>query len=57
MSFMDDNVDMDEMNGCMVQYMDEMNSFSMNPMGIGIEIFTLISIRGFAIGCIYQKEG
>ncbi len=54
---MDDNVDMDEMNGCMVQYMDEMNSFSMNPMGIGIEIFTLISIRGFAIGCIYQKEG
>jgi hypothetical protein len=54
--FMDDNVDvdechssiwMDEMNGCMVQYMDEIHSFSMNPMGIGIEIFTLTSIRGF----------
>jgi hypothetical protein len=35
------------MNGCMVQYMDEIRSFPMNPMGIDIEIFTLTSIRGF----------
>jgi hypothetical protein len=42
----------------MVQYMDKFDSCGMNPMGIGIEIFTLTSIyKGFPIGCNYQKEG
>jgi hypothetical protein len=40
-------IHLDEMNGCMVQYMDEIYSYGMNPMGIGIEIFTLTSIKGF----------
>jgi hypothetical protein len=38
-------IHLDEVNGCMVQHMDEIYSSGMNPMGIGIEIFTSMSIR------------
>jgi hypothetical protein len=44
---MGDNVDVDERNGYMVQYMDEIDSSRMNTMGIGTEIFTLTSTKGF----------
>jgi hypothetical protein len=52
---MDDGVDVDEchsfiwmkMNGCMVQLMDEIYLFGMNPTRIGIEIFTSTFVRGF----------
>jgi hypothetical protein len=58
------SVDVDEchpfiwmkMNGCMVQLMDEIYSFGMNPTGIGIEIFYIDLCKGFPIGCIYRKE-
>jgi hypothetical protein len=49
-------IHLDEMNGCMVQYMDEIHSLSMNPMGIGIEIFTLTSIRGFQWGAFIKRR-
>ncbi len=51
-----DNVDVDESNGCMVQYMDEIYSSRMNPTGIGIEIFTLTSIRGFQHGAFIRRK-
>jgi hypothetical protein len=53
---MGDNVDVDERNGCMVQYMDEIYSSRMNPTGIGIEIFTLTSIRGFQEGAFIRRK-
>jgi hypothetical protein len=40
-------IHLDEMNGCMVQCMDEIYSFGMNPTRIGIEIFTSTTARGF----------
>jgi hypothetical protein len=40
-------ISLDEMNGCMIRFMDEMYSFVWNAMGIGIEIFTSISIWEF----------
>jgi len=49
-------IHLDEVNGCMVQHRDEIYSSGMNPMGVGIEIFTSTSIR-VSNRCIYQKEG
>jgi hypothetical protein len=49
-------IHLDEVNGCMVQYRDEIYSSGMNPMGVGIEIFTSTSIM-VSNRCIYQKEG
>jgi hypothetical protein len=49
-------IHLDEMNGCMVRRMDEIYSFGMNPSGIGIEIFTSTSERGFQSGAFIIRK-